>query len=227
MEPGLVTVAARLPSGVGRDRMKGGLPAPGNLGQLHTALFRTLLDLVAILHREGVPIVAGTDDGLGGFALHRELKLYVAAGIPAPEVVSLATLGAARIMGMHHELGSITLGKLADLILVDGDPTANISDIRRVVNVIKDGVLYHPAAIIVRWASVLAVATEAAAAGFSALPTEQASIMRKPAAGLAGLVHAPSAQVVQAQRVLHGADTVRVARPTARAASRSTARAAR
>ena len=62
-------------------------------------------------------------------------------------MLSLATLGAARVMGMDDELGSIEPGKLADLILVDGDPTTNISDIRRVVGAIKDGRVYDPAAI--------------------------------------------------------------------------------
>lgn len=50
-------------------------------------------------------------------------------------------------MGMDDELGSIEPGKIADLILVDGDPTKNISDIRRVMTLIKDGRVYDPAAI--------------------------------------------------------------------------------
>jgi imidazolonepropionase-like amidohydrolase len=55
-----------------------------------------------------------------------------------------ATLNAARIMSMDKDLGSIAPGKLADLVLVDGDPTTNISDIRKTVVVVKDGVLYNP-----------------------------------------------------------------------------------
>ena len=90
------------------------------------------------LHDAGVPIVAGTDD-LAGFGLHRELELYAGAGIPAPRVLQIATLGSARVMKKDKELGSIAPGKLADLILVDGDPSKNISDIRKVQVVIKDG----------------------------------------------------------------------------------------
>jgi imidazolonepropionase-like amidohydrolase len=60
-------------------------------------------------------------------------------------VLQDATLGAARIMSLDQELGSITPGKLADLVLVDGDPTGNISNIRKTVVVVKDGVLYNPA----------------------------------------------------------------------------------
>ena len=60
-------------------------------------------------------------------------------------MLRIATLGAARVMKLDHDLGTIAPGKLADLILVDGDPTKNISDIRRVVLTVKDGVMYDPA----------------------------------------------------------------------------------
>ena len=101
---------------------------------------------IRVAHKAGIPVLPGTDI-IPGFGYHRELELYVEAGIPAPEVLTLATLGAARVMGMEGKLGSIEPGKLADLILVDGDPTTDISDIRRVVTVIKDGQVYDPAAI--------------------------------------------------------------------------------
>lgn len=105
-----------------------------------------MFGFIVSAHRAGVPILVGTDIW-AGFGLHHEMKLYVDAGIPAAEVLTLATLGAARAMGMADELGSIEPGKVADLILVDGDPTADIRDIRRVVTVIKDGLVYDPAAI--------------------------------------------------------------------------------
>ena len=59
-------------------------------------------------------------------------------------VKNSATLNAARIMKMDHDLGSITAGKLADLALVSGDPVANISNVRKTVLVMKDGNLYRP-----------------------------------------------------------------------------------
>jgi len=96
------------------------------------------------MYRAGIPIEAGTDS-MVGFALHRELELHVQAGIPPARVLQDATLNAARIMGMDRDLGSITAGKLADLTLVDGDPVANISDVRKTALVVKDGVLYRPA----------------------------------------------------------------------------------
>lgn len=102
--------------------------------------------LVPVLRDAGVPLVVGTDTW-PGFALYHELELMVEAGIPAPEVLTLATLGAARVMGMAEDVGSIEPGKRADLILVDGDPTTRIADIRRVVTVVKGGRVYAPAAI--------------------------------------------------------------------------------
>jgi imidazolonepropionase-like amidohydrolase len=88
--------------------------------------------------------VAGTDLGKG-YSLHRELEIYNQAGIPAPEVLRMATLTAAQIMKRDGDLGSVTSGKLADLILVNGDPTANISDIRKIDTVIKGGAVMYPA----------------------------------------------------------------------------------
>ena len=94
----------------------------------------------------GVTVESGTDS-TAGFTLVRELELHVKAGLPAERVLADATLGAARIMKKDAQLGSITPHKLADLVLVDGDPTRHISDIRRTAMVVKNGVVYDPAAI--------------------------------------------------------------------------------
>jgi imidazolonepropionase-like amidohydrolase len=91
-----------------------------------------------------IPIVAGTDN-TPGMTLQHELELYVQAGIPAAEVLSLATLGAARVMGADRDAGSIAVGKRADLVLVDGDPTRDIATIRRTDAVVCRGVVYEPA----------------------------------------------------------------------------------
>jgi imidazolonepropionase-like amidohydrolase len=139
-------IADRLPPQVRRGFLGGGLPIPEGMDERYKASARALLDMVKLLYDAGIPIVAGTD-GLAGFALHRELELYVEAGIPAPDVLRIATLGAARVAGRDKELGSIEPGKLADLVLVDGDPASRISDIRRTSLVIKDGAVYDPAAL--------------------------------------------------------------------------------
>jgi imidazolonepropionase-like amidohydrolase len=102
--------------------------------------------MVKKLYDNGITIVAGTDKG-SGYALHRELEIYNQAGIPAPQVLCMATLTAAQVMKRNNELGSVAPGKLADLILVNGDPTTNISDIRKLDTVIKGGALMYPAEI--------------------------------------------------------------------------------
>ena len=97
-----------------------------------------------MMYRAGIPIEDGTDS-MPGFAYHRELELDVAAGIPPEKVLQNATLNSARIMKLDRDLGSISPGKLADLTLVDGDPTSNISNVRKTTLVVKDGVIYRPA----------------------------------------------------------------------------------
>jgi len=106
--------------------------------------YAKMVELVGMMYRAGIPIEDGTDS-LAGFSYHRELELDVAAGIPPEKVLQNATLNSARIMKLDRDLGSVAAGKLADLTLVDGDPTSSISDIRKTALVVKDGVLYRPA----------------------------------------------------------------------------------
>jgi imidazolonepropionase-like amidohydrolase len=146
VDPSMAEVADRLPPQVRRSLYGGGLNPPEDQKQRYRDSFRTMEDLVKALHDAGVTIVAGTD-GPAGFNLHRELELYVDSGLPAPEVLRIATLGAARVMKRDRDLGSIAPGKLADMVLVDGDPVARISDVRRVVLTVKDGITYDPNAI--------------------------------------------------------------------------------
>ena len=108
--------------------------------------YRWLVALVGRLHAAGVELVAGTD-GTPGFTLHRELELYVAAGIAPAEALRIATWNAARASGELDRLGSVTPGKLADLVLVDGDPTRDISALRKVALVLKGGAPLQPDAI--------------------------------------------------------------------------------
>jgi imidazolonepropionase-like amidohydrolase len=84
---------------------------------------------------------------LAGFCLQRELELYSQAGIPNAQVLQIATWGAATVMKRTDRLGAIRPGYLADLVLVDGDPVAEMGNIEHIDLVMKDGVLYDPAAI--------------------------------------------------------------------------------
>jgi imidazolonepropionase-like amidohydrolase len=105
-----------------------------------------MVQMIGVLYRSGVTIVAGTD-GLSYMWLPREFELYVNAGISPAEVLRLDTLGAAHVMKRDNEYGRIAPGYVSDLILVDGDPTINISDIRKVRTVLRGDRLYDSAAL--------------------------------------------------------------------------------
>ena len=109
----------------------------------YKASFRNSLAMVKMLFDNGILLVAGTDGG-NAIALHRELEIYNEAGIPANEVLKIATYNAAKDCGLENVYGQIAIGKSADFILIDGNPTKNISDIRRVEWVIKNGRMYSP-----------------------------------------------------------------------------------
>jgi len=110
----------------------------------YRAAYANMVRMVKRLYDSGIQIVAGTDES-DGYALDRELEIYAEAGIPAPEVLRIATIEAAQVMHLDRDSGSVTPGKYADMILVNGDPTKQISDIRHVDTVIKNGVVYKPA----------------------------------------------------------------------------------
>ncbi len=144
VSPNMAAVADRLPSQVRRGLFGGGLPIRPGMDERYRDSYAAMLRMVGELYKSGITIVAGTD-GWPGFGLHRELELYVRAGIPPTEVLRIATLGAARVMKHDNERGSIAPGKLADVILVDGDPSTNISDIRKVTTIVRNGVVYRSA----------------------------------------------------------------------------------
>jgi len=114
--------------------------------QSYKAAFETLLDTLKLLHDSGVQLLPGTDAGTG-FTVHRELELYVRAGLTPAEALSLGTLKAEQYMGRDQSLGSIERGKLADFFLVPGDPTRDINAIRQIRMVMKGGALYFPSEI--------------------------------------------------------------------------------
>jgi hypothetical protein len=109
----------------------------------YEASWKKLLAVVALLDREGIRLVPGTDD-LPGFMLHSELEAWGQAGLAPGHVLALATLGAAQHLGTEGELGELVPGRLADLLLVEGDPTRDLSALRKVRLVMKGGVGYFP-----------------------------------------------------------------------------------
>jgi imidazolonepropionase-like amidohydrolase len=144
-EPGILKVAPELKEGLET------IGTPSAKAEQSAATFRAMEATVRVLHQSGVPIVAGTDQAVPGFSLDREIELYVQAGFTPMEAIQAATLVPARAMGMEKESGTIEAGKRADVILVDGNPLENISDIRKVSAVFAAGKMYQPAAL---WSAV-------------------------------------------------------------------------
>ena len=107
------------------------------------ASFQRMVEFTVALHRAGVPLVPGTD-GWAGIGLLRELELYVKGGIPAAEALRIATSQSARIAGDGAVRGRIQRGYAADLVLVDGDPTQDITALRRNRLVFQGRVAYAP-----------------------------------------------------------------------------------
>jgi imidazolonepropionase-like amidohydrolase len=144
LDPILVPYARQLPAQVDRGARAGGLVAPGDKRARFRASYAAMQRMVKLAWERKIPIVAGTDY-IAGLSLPHELELYVQAGIPAPDVLAIATLGAARVMGVDRETGSIAAGKRADLVLVEGDPTRDITAVRNTQVVVSRGVVYDPA----------------------------------------------------------------------------------
>ncbi len=146
MDPTMAPVADHFPFAVQRGWRNNSTDVSGGKLETYRESWQRMMQLFGRLHAAGVPLVAGTDS-MAGFMLHRELELYVQAGIPPGEAIRIATENGARYAGVLAERGTIERGKRADLILVDGDPTQDISDIRKVSYVLKDGVGFAPAEI--------------------------------------------------------------------------------
>jgi hypothetical protein len=133
------------------DVQRGLLVAQMNLPDDTTAArydrsYAKMIDFVGRLYRAGVPLVAGTDD-VAGFTLWRELELYVQAGLTPAQTLQIATWNGAQYSEVLRDRGSIEPGKLADLVLIDGDPTADITALRKVALVIKGDRAYYPSEI--------------------------------------------------------------------------------
>jgi imidazolonepropionase-like amidohydrolase len=107
-------------------------------------MLKSMKKIVKKLYDAGVPIVAGTDMGFPGFSVARELEIYVEAGLTPAQALKTSTITPAQVMGLGKQTGSITVGKNADIIIVDGNPLTNISNVRNVKVVIKGGKVYNP-----------------------------------------------------------------------------------
>jgi imidazolonepropionase-like amidohydrolase len=112
-----------------------------------SGLLRRDMELERAFVARGGLLMAGSDAGgffgsVPGFADHREIELLVDAGFTPVQAIQIATLNGATFLGRQDQIGSISVGKNADLVIVKGDPSARISDIENVELVFKDGVGY-------------------------------------------------------------------------------------
>src|SRR5438093_3314372 len=146
MDEGGMRIAARMPTEVRRGFLAGGIAQSDSQQTRYRASWAKMLAFAKALDDNGIAIVAGTDC-MAGFCLQRELELYSKAGIPNARVLQVATWGGATVMKRTDRLGAIRPGYLADLVLVDGDPVADMTNIERVDLVMKNGVIYDPAGI--------------------------------------------------------------------------------
>lgn len=109
------------------------------------------LRIVKALGDAGVPVVAGTDEGVPGHSVHREIELYTEAGLTPLQALQAATIVPARVMKLDRELGTIEPGKRADLAILEGNPLDDIHNVRRVRWTVSNGRMYDAAAL---WKSV-------------------------------------------------------------------------
>jgi amidohydrolase family protein len=144
--PGLEKIVPRFPAQVRRNQLSGALSVPKDQEAAYKEAFPSMLRLLKMIHDAGITIVPGTD-ALSGYTLLHELELYARAGIPPAQVLRMATLTSAEVVGADRERGVIAAGKLADMILIEGDPTVHIGDLHKATIVIKDGHVFHPAQI--------------------------------------------------------------------------------
>ncbi|WP_395373661.1 amidohydrolase family protein [Marinicella sp. W31] len=144
IDPNYAMIADHLPANVRRGFLSSTMDINAENEAQYKASAQALLAMIKKLHDAGIPLVAGTD-AIAGFTLHRELELYNQAGISPQDVLRIATLDSARVVGKDKTNGSIEVGKAADLVLLDGNPLENISAVRNVVWTIKDNHYYDAA----------------------------------------------------------------------------------
>ena len=120
---------------------------------IYTTLFPKGMALERAFARAGGLLIAGTDPTGGGgvipgFSNQRQVELLVDAGFTPLEAISIATLNGAKYLRRDKTVGSLMVGKQADLVVINGNPAATIADIRKVETVFKQGVGYDPAKLI-------------------------------------------------------------------------------
>jgi imidazolonepropionase-like amidohydrolase len=117
-----------------------------------TKEFQKYQELTGLLYKAGVPLLVGTDAPEPycppGYALHQEMELLVASGLPPAAVLRAVTMNNARVLKQHDRLGSVAAGKVADLVVLDADPTADIRNTRKISVMIHGGIACDPTTVL-------------------------------------------------------------------------------
>jgi imidazolonepropionase-like amidohydrolase len=146
LSPSYAPFVGTLPPTTERGFKSGGFAVPKDLTRAdYRASWAKMVALLSRMHKAGVPIVAGTDGS--GIEIVRELEIYTEAGFSPAEALAAATIVPARMTGTDKMTGSIKVGKAADLVLVEGDPSARIGDLRQTRIVMMDGRLFDADAL--------------------------------------------------------------------------------
>jgi imidazolonepropionase-like amidohydrolase len=140
LSPAYAPFVGTLPPTTERGFRTGGFAVPKDLTRAdYRASWAKLVRLLGRMHKAQIPIVAGTDGS--GIEIIRELEIYHEAGLTPEEALAAATIVPARLVGQDKKTGSIKVGKTADLVLVEGDPSSRLSDLRQTRLVVLDGKL--------------------------------------------------------------------------------------
>ena len=156
LSPSYAPFVGTMPPTVERGFRSGGFAVPKDLTRAdYRASWAKMVGLLSKMHKAGVPIVAGTDGS--GIEIVHELEIYEEAGFTPAEALAAATIVPARLVGQDEHTGSVKVGKTADLVLVEGDPSSQLDALRQTRMVMLDGKMLDPDAL-------------RAAAGFSGRP---------------------------------------------------------
>ena len=131
-------------------RLKGGGGEHAHMAQAMISKYRWKQQLIKKMHQAGVKLLAGTDAPallLPGFGLHDELGALVQAGLSPLAALQTATINPAQFFNVQSEQGSIEVGKLADLVLLNTDPLADINNTRNINTVIARGRVFNRPAL--------------------------------------------------------------------------------
>jgi imidazolonepropionase-like amidohydrolase len=129
LSPSYAPFVGTLPPAVERGFREGGFALPKDVTRTdYRASWARMVQLLGKMHKAGIPVVTGTDGS--GIEIIHELEIYEQAGFTPAEALAAATIVPARLVGQANRTGSIKPGKVADLALVDGDPSKHIGDLR-------------------------------------------------------------------------------------------------